>query len=279
MTSGSLILCESHEPEHYRPTEVRQWLVCPTLWRFEKRWTPRALPWSPAMVIGSAIHAGVAAHFRAVRGEPVLGPVPTAAMVLEHGYVEQDTWTLESLNRLVDKGITLVLKEVHLHPDAKIIAVEQTIAGRHPDLVTSLHDALEVWDWKTSVSLEARWVPDRLDEYMHSWQLLDYAYHCQEYYQRPVTQVSPVLVILGPRPMVKMQPIRVSNERLQQWKRSADVVWTLMASGQTWMNLEACSNKGHFYGKTCPMFQGCHDLLGDETLFSGIYSPVEAKDG
>ena len=263
----------------YPPTRVRSWLVCPELWRLEKRWTPREDGlWSPKRLLGSALHTGAAEHFRALRSGSPISLEETHAkahIVLAREYVEQDVWTLESLNRLVDKGITLLLGKLRLTPGTKILAVDEPVDRRKPDLVTSLNDKLSVYDWKLIQSLDSRYLHERLDAFLHSWQLLDYAYFTQEHFQRPVVEVSPVLVILGPKAMVQMQPVHLEPERIQQWKQQADVVWALMSSGKPWMNLEACDDKHLHFGKKCPMYQGCHLLYGNETLFSSIYRVVE----
>jgi PD-(D/E)XK nuclease superfamily protein len=255
----------------YPPTAVRSWLVCPEFSRLGKLWKPRVVAWQPNLLIGTMIHAGIAEHFR---GHPATSIQNAMTAALADGFVEQETWTKEALLALATKGIKLVVDNVTLTKGARIIAIEEKIHGRVVDLITSLDSKLTVYDWKSVMSLDSRYVTDRLNEFHHSWQLLDYAYHAQDYYQRQVESVSPVLVILGPRAMVRMQPVTISQERLKQWHDQAQTVWWAMATGITWMNMEACDDRHLFFGKSCPFKGGCHDLAGDESLFHSLYERI-----
>ena len=76
-------------------------MVCPTFWRDSQNWAPRADRWTPHALVGTAIHAGIAAWLRD-RDDPTALQATHAA--LADGFVEQETWSLLSLSKLVEKG-------------------------------------------------------------------------------------------------------------------------------------------------------------------------------
>ena len=85
--------------------------------------------------------------------------------------------------------------------------------------------------------------------------------------------------------MVKAIPIAITEARLTQWHAQALAVWRRMwedeLGASPWtnespvlMNWEACTDKHHHWGKECPYLPACHDLAGNESLFSGLYQKV-----
>ena len=123
-------------------------------------------------------------------------------------------------------------------------------------------------------------MPDRLLEAHHSWQLLDYAYHGAAWFARPVSRVGQGLVILGPKLKVEYSPVPITPERLNQWRKDAEVIWGRMwwnDGPRLWHNWKACSDKHLHYGKRCVFFEACHDLCGDEARFPALYRSIEEK--
>lgn len=243
----------------YPPSSVRQWLTCPEFWRLSKVWEPRAAGWTPHQLVGTAIHAGMAAWLRPqVVGTPAcleapLDPLTTAHEVLANGYQEQDTWALDGLQALVRKGVMRLIRllEDEILPGATVIAVEYPDPLQDPRLGTHrLHrvvdcilvrrDVLEVWDWKSKIRLDEAYLGETSRAVLHSWQLLDYSWHAEQwsrmgrfgadFQDKSVRHAAHGLVIMGPKLMAQAIPVTLTPERLTQWHRDALVIWGQMAA-------------------------------------------------
>lgn len=296
-------------PPRYPPSAVKQWLTCPEFWRLSKVWEPRAAGWTPHMSVGKAIHAGVAQHLRELAGqdrESPESPVNVVLEVLTNGYQEQDTWALDGLHALTEKGVKKLIRlvEDEILPGATIVAVEYPDPVQDPRLGTHrLHrvvdcilargDGLEIWDWKTKIRLDEAYLGETQRAVLHSWQLLDYAYHVTQWAtlrsglpalpdRAPsgapwvVSHAAHGLVVLGPKLMAQAIPITITPERLAQWRGQADRVWQAMwecerQDGPALMNWEACSDRHLHYGKECQFVPACHLLCGNEERFLGVY--------
>ncbi len=284
----------------YPPTEVRRWLTCPVFRDYSARWEPRVEAWTPHRLIGTAIHAGVASHLRSLMDGSVsqaTDPIASAVASLRREYVQQETWGFDGLEKLVEKGTKLLIREVtdKLLPGATIIAVEyadpvqDVRLGTHRlhrvvDCILERNQVLEVWDWKTKMRLDDAYLPETKQEVLHQWQLLDYAWHAQKWFGKLVTRVGWGLVILSPKLKVEFIPVPVTPERLTQWLKDAMTIWFQIddeAVGETarWHNWTACSDKHLHYGKRCVFFEACHTYLDNEALFPGLYQPIKDKHG
>jgi len=276
----------------YPPTEVRRWLTCPVFRDYSKRWASRVEDWTPHRLVGTAIHAGVAAHLQGVMRGDTAPPdgLDHATEALRAGYVQQETWGLDGLAALVSKGTTALRGRIaaDLLPGATILGVEQqgpkplppgVRVPRTLDCVLKRDDHLEVWDWKTAIRLDAQYFPEKARSVLHQWQLLDYGWHAQEWYQLPVTRVGHGLVILGPKLTVKFLPVEVSPARLRQWRIDALRIWRLMREHEMspWHNWEACTDRHLHYGRECKFMSACHELNGEESQFGGRYRSLQVE--
>jgi len=52
-----------------------------------------------------------------------------------------------------------------------------------------------------------------------------------------------------------------------------------MMNHEPWMNMEACTDRHLHFGKECQFIPACHDLVGNESLFEGVYKLREGQDG
>ena len=268
--------------------------------------------WTPHKLIGTAIHAGVAAHLRSLMDgsaspatDPIVSATANGLAALRDGYVQQETWGLDGLETMVTKGVTRLTQAIteKLLPGATIVAVEyadpvqDVRLGTHRlhrvvDCVLERNRALEIWDWKTKMRLDDQYLPETQQEALHQWQLLDYAWHAQQWYQKPVGRVGHGVVILSPKLKVEFIPVPITPERLTQWHRDAEAIWGLMyvqglpmaqekgwIRSEKWHNWTACSDKHLHYGRRCVFFEACHTFMDREELFPGLYQPVEGKHG
>ena len=297
-------------PPRYPPSAVKQWLTCPEFWRLCKVWEPRAAGWTPHRVVGQAIHAGIAAWLRPqvagyVSPEPPPSPLSVALEVMSDGYIPQDTWALDGLCALTEKGLKRLQRLVgdEILPGATVLAVEYPDPVQDPrlgthrlhrvvDCILSRGDALEVWDWKSKIRLDEAYLEETTRAALHAWQLLDYSWHAGQWANRrgvlptlpdrapsgapwAVHYAAHGLVVLGPKLLAQAIPVTLTSERLVQWRRDADVIWYRMwrhqQTGFTWHNWEACSDRHLHYGKECVMVPACHLLNGNEERFLGVY--------
>ena len=258
--------------------------------------------WQPHRLVGSALHLGIASHLTAVRdGTPAPSPyeisVHAALQLLEAEFQDQETWSLDSLQALVRKGIKLAIEGIKrdiLHPGITIIAVEYTGPDPLPpnvrvprivDCVVECQEALQVWDWKSHIKLDPQYLGERQRSVIHNWQILDYGWHAQEWFGKPVTLVGTGEIILTPKQQFLPVPVVVTPARLAQWQHDAKGIWKQMTMqaeewldecfgnpiSPLWHNWEACTDRHLFYGKECPFVTACHELSGDESLFGGVY--------
>ena len=305
-----LIISSSAPPAgcpSYPPTEVRRWLTCPVFRDYSARWEPRVEAWTPHKLIGTAIHAGVASHLRSLMAgsaspatDPIASAIANGVAALRDGYVQQETWGLDGLETMVTKGVTRLTQAIteKLLPGATIVAVEyadpvqDVRLGTHRlhrvvDCVLERNRALEIWDWKTKMRLDDQYLPETQQEALHQWQLLDYAWHAQEWFGKMVSRIGWGLAILAPKLKVEFIPVPVTPERLEQWAEDAKPIWEMMAAQDgdgpmllpRWHNWTACSDKHLHYGKRCVFFEACHIYLDNEALFPGLYQPVKDKHG
>lgn len=278
----------------YPPTEVTRWLTCPVFWRLSKAWQPRVEVWTPHKLVGTAIHLGVACILAQIK-DPLScpkDPVISAHEVLREGFQPQETWGLDGLAKLVERGVRVLAEaiETRLLPGAQILAIEYTDptsalppgvkVPRIVDCILERDGALEVWDWKSAINQDEKYLPEKGRAVLHSWQLLDYAWHAEQWFQKSVTTAGHGLVVLGPgKPKAHFLPVTLSRERLDQWRRDARMVWSEMAYGamfpeDEWHNWAACTDRHLHYGKECQFMAACHTYNDNEALFPGLYERV-----
>ena len=280
----------------YPPTEVKRWLTCPVFRDYSKRWEPRASRWTPHAPVGTGIHAAIAVLLRHLQtgssiSRPALNAEAEAAGLVALGekYEAQETWAIEGLQKLVVKGYRVLRDciETELLPGATILGVE-LVDPHNPvppgvkvprivDCVLAREDGtLEVWDWKSKMRLDDQYLGETMRATLHQWQLLDYAWHVQEWFQRPVSRAGWGLIVLAPSTKARLLPVKLEPGRLDQWRRDADQIWFQMSGDDhnaqaRWHNWEACSDRHLHFGRECIYIPACHELLGDESLFSGLY--------
>ena len=283
----------------YPPTEVKRWLTCPVFRDYSKRWVPRASQWTPHAPVGTGIHAAIAVLMRHIQTESSVSPKDRPALnaraeaaglqALGEQYEAQETWAIEGLQKLVVKGYRILRDaiETELLPGATILGVEMVDpdspvpAGvkvpRMVDAILERDGALEIWDWKTAMRLDDQYLGEKMRSVLHQWQLLDYSWHVQTWFPgRHVLRAGHGLVVLAPSAKVRFLPVQVEPGRLDTWRKEADTIWRTMhahdSGASIWHNWEACSDRHLHFGRECLYFPACHELLGDESLFSGIYS-------
>ena len=253
----------------WSPSHVNKFLECPVKWSLGRQGVPEVREkWSPGLIIGTALHAALAEHFRGplshTRDEG-LEDIVRAGIVTnwppeEYGFEPEVVVSraVATLHRVLDKT-----PEV-LADGGRVVAVEEALGpgerelGTYPgtaDLITE-HDGgryLGVTDWKTHWSLDDPWVEKELSETERNFQLHQYAWFARQKYGKPVAWVRKVVARCLPGPKAWLHTVPVTTQKLDKWHKGAEVVWAQMTAGVVYPNWQSCRK----YGK-CGYYFDCH---------------------
>ena len=285
----------------FPPTRTLTWLRCPRLADYETRWGGRE--WTPNLLAGKVIHQAMAWWLRS--GAAEFTQYDWARAELELGWPASEDGR-EACWNLVKAGITVATAQEELLEGIRgsLVGVEvcldHTDTPHTPvpgscaiaDMVHRPYGWLSITDHKTKLSLDAKWIPKQLRDTETSWQLFDYARRATLLYGEWVKEVRQNLIVCSPKPKAVLETVFISPERLIHWTRSAETVWARMQEDAelAWagrdgkragcpdaypMNWTSCwdftrNDDGAAPG--CPMFDGCHRLLGDESKFGNLYA-------
>ena len=285
----------------YAPSHTLDYLRCPRLSQYAREWEPAGewMEWVPNLLVGQAIHAGIAWELNG--GVAVL----EAVQVLAKGWPHEIPG-FEAAQDLMVKGLKKALGQ-DLLGGGRLVAVEECLDHEHmataedgsssydpipgvcaiADMIhETIHGELSVTDHKSKLVLDSKWINRQIRDTETSWQLFDYARRASLKYNRWVTEIRQHLVVCSPVARSVIETVAITPERLIQWTRSAEEVWGRMyddelGAGWDWaypMNWTSCwdftrNEDGAPPG--CPYFDGCHRLLGDTTKFATIYQRRE----
>ena len=284
----------------YAPSRTLHWLRCPRLSQYAREWEPPG-EWTPNLLVGQAIHAGIAHFLSDGMGDALLG-ISRAQDFLEQGWPGEQPG-IEGASDLMLKGLKKALRQ-DLLGGGWIVSVEgcldhdairDGLDAPHSgvpgvcaiaDMIhETVHGELSITDHKTKMVLDTKWVAKQLRDTETSWQLFDYARRATLKYGRWVGEIRQHLVICSPIPKSAIETVAITPERLIHWTRSAEVVWARMRADERMaadggghlaypMNWTSCwdfTRNDDEAPPGCPMFDGCHRLLGDTTKFPAFY--------
>lgn len=249
------------------PTQVEKWLKCPQLWEYEKTWEPRVATLEPYRAVGLAVAAGLEAHYLKLHD-----PDEAARVTLALNFDATEQWPMETLRKLVLKGIRLAL-DLEVCDPSQVVAVEQPIGHCRPDLIHQEQDGLVITDWKVRMSMDARYKDETLAKYNHSWQLLHYAWTVLTERKQPVARAQIGLIVLAPKGLSILHPVDVSLPRIYEWFESAMLVWKQMQVSGSWRNYTQCSQPYQ-----CSFYEACHVYHGDPDRMEALYQR-KGKEG
>ena len=270
-----------------RPSEVTDYLRCPRLWYWKhcENWRAPDSAWEPWALLGSAVHAGLAEHWRHLgdsaphdilrREFSVLWPQTAPP---EFSYAGLESLAL----KVLDKTLAWVEKSM---PDAKPVMVEQPLdenGHTTPDLVTIEEgDILTVTDWKTSWNLDADRVRYRLEGLDRTHQFQHYAWAVGERLGRPVQRIRKVVIVGSPRIIVRDATWAPTPQALEYWLTSARQVWEDMAKVRAGervasMNPGGCTMYGPKY--PCTYWEACWTCHGDREQMAQFLVKTPSQD-
>ena len=256
------------------PTPTEDFARCPIYARLNREWEPRGAEWTPNMLLGRAIGDGMTACYKNTRGDgQLLDPLQTALDALQAGFVEQDTWSIEALRKLVTTGLREALQTTPVQ--GTILMVDEPLPSRaRPDVVFRHPSAgLTVVDTKVRFKLDSRYREKALAEYETWWQGFHYAWEVGEVLGEPVKYMGPHLITLTPKVTGVYHPIEVTPERVAFWHRQAvDLWWDMEGQKDTPLyllspNWFACHGK---FGR-CFAYDACHVCHLDEDKMAILY--------
>ncbi len=271
-----------------RPSETTDFIRCPRLWYYKhvEGWQPPASAWSPERLVGSLIHAGLAAYWlnegpESLRGGP-LNHTPQDTLhytmdrdwppdaPLEHSRDANEAHAL----KVLDKVLAWIAKEM---ADAEPIMVEQTLRadGCTPDLVTREPAGLTVTDWKYSAHIDPDRVRYRLENIERTHQFLDYCWQVGQTLGEPVAQFRKVVIVGGPRIIVKEATFTPTPTMLAQWLTGAQQMWQDMAKMRSGDAVAYQREAGcRMYGPKwpCTYEEACWTCHGDRGKMAQFYT-------
>lgn len=264
----------------YSPTDTEDWLICPRYRSLKRVWVPRTVEYSPALVAGRALHAGMEAAYNGVLETtrvPLTDVGVTAALVtLRELYQPHGVWTLDRLEKVVGAGIQRALGfdlgGIPLHVE------HQVEKGRLDLLVRRLDGELAVIDYKTVLQADESGLAMRGRDLETGQQRWYYPWAVERQHGRRPLYITFLQVLLMP---LTLRPLSfdITREGLQAWEYSARRIWFQMRldemSGVSWQNTRSC----YRYGRKCEFWDACHVLYNDTSQFDALYvKREEAKD-
>lgn len=255
----------------YSPSQTTEWMECPLrrALRYLDGWEPRRITRPRlAAALGSAFAAGVA-HYNA-NGRDASNAKAAGEVAYRHAAAQlrawQDAgrevveWEATAAARLAERAQKGVLRYIEVDPIPqtwRVVAVEATVGDERarPDLVVEAPagGGLVVVDYKTKLTLDARYRQDTREEYAHSWQLRHYCWRWE------TRRYAIVLVVLEPRFSVEWIPFDVTPQAAEVWQLSAQTAWADMAAedrGERLAVARPTSCRGRYgwceYRRACP---------------------------
>jgi hypothetical protein len=232
-------------------------------------------------LIGTAIHAGLAAYWRGRGGHTDETPQQALGLAWELGWPAsaQSELNREELESQALKVLDATLKWVRSNMVEGIvpILVEQPLgADGHttPDLVTREPIGLVVTDWKYSHFVQPESIHYRLEGVERTHQFLHYAWAVGEYLNEPVTLFRKVVIIGGPKIQIRTADFQPSPAALEQWLTGARQIWQDMAQVRQGTRVATMNPNGcKMYGDKwpCPMFEGCWTCHGNTEMMKNFY--------
>jgi len=231
------------------------------------------------MLMGTAVHAGLAAGWK-------WGEVPRRAVEAafaggwpEDAPAEHDRNALEAQALRVLGAVTeWCAREM---PDAEPLMVEEALGTdghTTPDLVTREGGQLVITDWKYSHHVPADRIHYRLEGPERVHQFWHYVWAVGEHLKEPVALFRKVVIVGGPKIVVKDATFRPTPEGLAQWLAGAKNIWSDMEAGRvaveegecfTWQNPNGCKPYGDKW--PCSYWDACWTCYGDRKKMENFY--------
>lgn len=283
----------------YSPSQTESHILCPMLRVLQQEGWRRATIGRKELggLLGSAVGVGMNTYnaFR-LAGQTVspsgLG-IPTSSCVrtaldslredkedlLASGQKIGD-WDVAQWNALearVTRGVTKAIEQDPLPPDWRILDVEYEIpdSGRSR-IDLAVHDGAGpmVIDYKTKLTLDAKYRDKEIARYRRSWQMFHYVYFYGKHAGVAIQRYGIVLIVLEPRFSIELLTFSVDPIVLQRWEQFARLAWQEMAVTEGEHNPVRGQTKCRDEYGECEMVMGCWEYNLEEDLMAREYVKV-----
>lgn len=262
----------------YAPTRMQDWNRCPLYLDLKRKWEPIVVEWEPNLVLGRALNDGLSVVYRAARDGKKADDTSIWAAAhaqLEAGFEEGSRWTLEGLEKLLEKILDKAIAEDMVQSEAVLLVDESTGKGK-PDLVTRRPDGtLRVVDTKFRMRMDPQYAEKTLSEYDTDDQMWHYAWEVEQYFGEPVSMVQVHHVTASPSVKSRVHPITITPEKVRFWAEGAKQTWMLMKEGRVYPKFSGCKTK---YGP-CPYYVRCHSMADQsDAAMENFFRRVSPRD-
>ena len=280
-----------------RPSETTDFIRCPRLWRYKHvdGWQPPASAWSPERLVGSTLHAGIAAYWVWLeeKGPEMTGSGAKFAEMAAQDYIRQGwppdaplEYSRDALEshalKVLDKVLAWVEKEMS---GVEPIMIEQALDEKGhttPDLVTREPAGLTVTDWKYSAHIDPDRVRYRLENIDRTHQFLHYCWAVGKHLKEPVRQFRKVVIVGGPRIMVREATFTPTPAMLDQWLTGARQMWQDMSEMRAGERVAYQREAGcTMYGPKwpCTYTEACWTCHSDPDKMAQFYTRPSRAEG
>jgi hypothetical protein len=266
-----------------RPTSVEKFTRCPQKWYYEdvEGWREPGVGPSPQIIMGTAVHAGMASLWREEEGSSA-----SILNVFEAEWPESEPGR-EVAEDLALKVVLATMRWCQQLGEVEVVAVEEPLGEGiegTPDLITRETGGLVIWDWKFSERVKPEHLHYRLEHPEHSHQFQHYIWGVQEKYHEAVSLFRKVVIVGLPKVQVAQALFVPDPMQTREWLRQAKVKWHTMAQmkaagslhgGLVYRNEGGCRPFGERWA--CPMERACWECHGDRTQMAQFYVKGETR--
>ncbi len=180
----------------------------------------------------------------------------------------------EKLPALLEKAVELYMKVDPLQ-GWTIREVEKTYEQHgfaRLDLLAEDSQGLAVLDYKVKVKLNKEWEGGELEKHAKGWQRPHYMW------MSGVKRFFIILVVLGPKPYIKLEPYSATEYDEKVWKGDARSLWFRMDEAKNISFQDIAGSASHVdeWG-ACPFQAACLDYALDPERMAVKYVQVEKR--
>lgn len=278
----------------FSPSATVTFSKCPRRWAIEKAGWKRRLIEYPELC--AVLGDGFSKVMEVYNTGLIKGEIHRPEMLIPAGVTAMDErleWELQAGRRINskdeefrDKLPSLLEKAVDLYTKTDplqgwtILEAEQTYTnhGRaRLDLLAADQEGPAVLDYKVKVKLNKEWEAGELEKHAKGWQRSHYTW------MTGVKRFFIILVVLAPKPYVKLEPYLATEYDEKVWPRDAAATWYRMEHTKGVLESEASllavpGSASHVDELgACPYQAACLDYALDPERMAVSYVKVERK--
>lgn len=278
----------------YSPSSTEAWLACPVKYALRKGgWTPRrAGKRELAAILGTAFAAGVntwkAGEQAGLAANPglcasvaegtatrMLAELAEAGIHIGAG----DTAQRDRVARRAGDAVRNIIAHDPIPPQWKVLDVERIIpawGNCRIDLGLESPLGVVVWDWKSKLTSDPKWLPRDVERWRLSEQRFHYSCAYADFLGRPVYAFYVGLVVLEPF-RTHVLPFVNDPGDLQRWEHGRARTWKAMEADRDGAPPWPAAAHETVYGP-CEYVGACFESQDDPTLMERDYVTLPRRD-